>query len=242
MPDLATIAPRFNGPPRSGNGGYTCGILGSLIGDTAEVTLRVPPPLETPLDVARDDEGAWLLKDGDTVVASGRAAELDIEIPEPVDYNAAVAAESGFSGYEHHPFPCCFVCGPDRDERDGLRLFPGPVEGRNLVASHWLPEFDVAGEFGAASTRIVWAALDCPSYFGGLLAGNDRHAVLGRMTAKLVSPVAIDKPHVVSAWPLDAGERKWQGGSAIHDADGNLKAFAQATWVVIPKDHAGFTP
>ncbi len=55
---MLTIARRFNGPPESGNGGYVSGRLaqaytaefGELPEDAKiEVTLRKPPPLETPL-------------------------------------------------------------------------------------------------------------------------------------------------------------------------------------------------
>ena len=52
------IERRFRGPDESGNGGYSCGILGRMIGSPAEVTLRLPPPLERPLDVFADGEGA----------------------------------------------------------------------------------------------------------------------------------------------------------------------------------------
>jgi hypothetical protein len=44
---------RFCGPRGSGNGGYTAGRLGALIGDPAEITLRRPPPLETEMRVER---------------------------------------------------------------------------------------------------------------------------------------------------------------------------------------------
>ena len=37
---------RFCGPPNSGNGGYVCGLLAAHIDGGAEITLRVPPPLE----------------------------------------------------------------------------------------------------------------------------------------------------------------------------------------------------
>jgi hypothetical protein len=243
MTDLATIEPRFKGPPQSGNGGYTCGILGSLIGESAEVTLKVPPPLNTPLSVEHEDGAAeWLLKDGDTVVATGHASPINLEVPGSVSFDEALAAEPAYSGHKWHLFPECFVCGPDRHEHDGLRLFPGPVEDRDVVATHWLPQQDVAGEFGAVSTRIVWAALDCPSYFGGTLAGYAQYAVLGRLTAKLLKPVEIGKRHVVIGWPIDSDDRKWHAGTAIYDAEGDLKAYARATWVVIPGDHSGFQP
>ena len=40
-----TIDKRYCGPPNSGNGGYVCGLLANHIGASAEITLRVPPPL-----------------------------------------------------------------------------------------------------------------------------------------------------------------------------------------------------
>ena len=36
---------RFNGPPKSGNGGYSCGILAAHLPGTCKVRLRSPPPL-----------------------------------------------------------------------------------------------------------------------------------------------------------------------------------------------------
>src|SRR5918996_2619259 len=43
------IPARFNGPPATANGGYTCGLVARLLGVDAEVTLRRPPPLDRPL-------------------------------------------------------------------------------------------------------------------------------------------------------------------------------------------------
>ena len=52
----------FRGPARSGNGGDTCGLVAGLLdADTAEVTLRLPPPLDTPLRVARADDAVRVL-------------------------------------------------------------------------------------------------------------------------------------------------------------------------------------
>lgn len=240
--EFATIAERYKGPPQSGNGGYSCGILGTLIGDCAEVTLQAPPPLEKDLAIKQDGDD-WTLLDDDQVIATGKPADLTLDVPSPPGYGEAGEAEAHYSGFEWHVFPECFVCGPDRHEHDGLRIFPGKLDGRDVVASHWLPGQDVAGEFGAVRGRVVWAALDCPTYFGGQLnPENSKLAVLGRLTARLIAPVEVDKPHVVIGWPVGTGERTWHGGSAIYDADGQLKAYALGTWVVIPEDHAGFKP
>ena len=49
------IERRFRGPPESANGGYACGLVAGLLGGVAEVTLRLPPPLDRELDVVRAD-------------------------------------------------------------------------------------------------------------------------------------------------------------------------------------------
>ena len=59
---------RYRGPQDSANGGYAAGALARHAGGTAEVTLRLPPPLERDLAVEERD-GAIVLLDGDAVVA-----------------------------------------------------------------------------------------------------------------------------------------------------------------------------
>ena len=57
MTESIVIEPRFRGPARFPNGGYTCGLVAGLLdADTAGVTLRLPPPLDTPLLVERLDD------------------------------------------------------------------------------------------------------------------------------------------------------------------------------------------
>src|SRR5689334_504274 len=49
---------RFNGPPASGQGGYSAGLLAERIpSDCAAVSLRLPPPLDTPLEIEERDDG-----------------------------------------------------------------------------------------------------------------------------------------------------------------------------------------
>ena len=56
-PDITTVLRldrRFNGPPDSGNGGVTCGLLAAHVDlPVVQITLRKPPPLETDLSVRR---------------------------------------------------------------------------------------------------------------------------------------------------------------------------------------------
>jgi hypothetical protein len=87
---------------------------------------------------------------------------------------------------------------------------------------------DAAGDVDAA---IVWSALDCPSYFGGRLRNYGRIAVLGRLTATLLRPVRVAAPHIVLGWPITQEGRKWDGGSAVYSAQGELCAFARGRWI-----------
>ena len=74
-----TIGRRFCGPPNSGNGGYVCGMLARHIAGPAEVALRAPTPLDRPLDAVSKDDGVWQLRDGETVIATGRPASIELE-------------------------------------------------------------------------------------------------------------------------------------------------------------------
>jgi hypothetical protein len=225
------ISSRFNGPPTTGNGGYSCGVLAAQVGDCAEVTLRKPPPLDRALRVESDASGLRLL-DGEVLVASARAAELELTIPEPPTYEQALAAQAAFVGYDVHHFPTCFVCGPQR--ADGLRLFTGQVAGRELVASAWTPDASVAASDGFVVAPIVWGALDCPTYFAGRMKGWPLWAVLGRQTCKLLAPVRVGEPHIVVGWPLRREGRKFEGGSAVFTQAGALCAYGRGLWLEIP--------
>jgi hypothetical protein len=230
----AVIPSRFNGPPTTANGGYTSGLLATLIGDSAEVTLRKPPPLDRELAievVGESSEQQWRLLDGDLLIASARAAQPDVSIPAPVTFDGALAAEAAYEGFTSHHFPTCFVCGTQREVGDGLRLFTGKVDGRELVAAAWTPEPSIGNDDGYVDPIVVWSALDCPTYFAGRMKGYGQIAVLGRMTATLSTPIRVGAAYSVVAWPIGKDGRKWEGGSAIFSADGELCAFARGLWV-----------
>ena len=231
MSEHVTIDRRFRGPPESGNGGYVCGVVAGLVGGTAEVTLRRPPPLERPLQVARLDDGAVALRDAETVIAEGAPTSLKIDVPEPVSFLDAEEAAKSYIGFRRHPFPTCFVCGPQSAEGQGLRIFPGTVSRRNIVAAPWTPDASLAGEDGAVRPEFVWAALDCPGFFGLFKGQPERPAVLGRLAARLIAPVRPGEPCVVIGWPLGEDGRKLYSGTALFSHDGDLRAVARATWV-----------
>src|SRR4051794_2058969 len=111
------IAQRFRGPRGSGNGGYSCGMVAQFIDGPAQVTLRQPPPLDRPLAVKENDGGIALL-DGDQLVADGKPATGGFDVPEPVGVEEAREAAKHYEWFHDHPYPECFVCGPQRDQGD----------------------------------------------------------------------------------------------------------------------------
>ena len=230
--DSVVIERRFNGPPDSGNGGYTCGLAARALDGAAEVSLRRPPPLDAPLDVVLGD-GRVELHDGGELVAEGSTAPSDrfVDPPEPVSVEAARAAAT-HSTYldDTHPFPTCFVCGPLRADGDGLRIFPGWVEERGLFAAPWAPP----GE-GPVPAEIVWAALDCPTSAPLMNApgpdGKVLPIVLARLAVDVRGPVEAGGEHVITSWEIAREGRKREAGAALYGVDGELRALARALWI-----------
>ncbi len=232
MTEHVTIDRRFRGPPESGHGGYVCGLVAGLVGGTVEVTLRRPPPLDRPLEVARLDGGGIALRDGETVVAEGVPASVEINLPEPVSLSDAETAAKAYLGFQQHVFPTCFVCGPQRAEGDGLRIFTGWVDGRDVVAAPWTPNASLADANGAVRPEFIWAALDCPGAWALFDEPNEgRPVVLGRMAALLLAPVAHGERYVAIGWPLGEDGRKLYSGTALFSEAGDLCGVARATWV-----------
>lgn len=233
MPDdTLCIARRFHGPPDAGNGGYVCGMLARHVAGSAEVRLRVPPPLERPLAIERLSRGGAVLRDGETVVAQARPAPVEADPPAPPTLAAATEASRAFRGFHDHWFPTCFVCGPERAPGDGLRIFPGPLADSSAVACPWTPHPSLGDADAHVRSEFLWAALDCSGAFT-LTPTPGTAVVLGQFAAEIVAPVATDTPLVVLAWPLGADGRKHFAGTALFTADGALRARARATWIEV---------
>lgn len=232
------IDERFCGPADSANGGYACAMTAGSLEGAAEVTLRVPPPLGRELSVERED-GRVSLLDGDVVIAEGRTATVDIDIPEAVSLADAQRASASYPWREAHPYPTCFVCGPEREMGDALCIFPGPVDGRSLYAAPWTPDSSLTNAEGEVRNEFVWAALDCPSGIVTDLFGDVGRILLGRLAADLRRPVRVGAAHVVQAWPISREGRKLHTASALFSEAGELCAVARAVWIdVTPKDAA----
>jgi hypothetical protein len=225
------ITRRFRGPPESANGGYACGLLGMHIPSGARVRLQHPPPLDVPLTIASDHE-ALALRHGETIIAEGSTDHLHGEIPAPVTFESATAAALGYRWFAGHPFPGCFVCGPERQGGDGLRIFPGRVADRTVVAAPWIPDSTVCDSSGHVHPEVLWAALDCPSWFGVLeFEQGATTALLGQLTATIRRRPAAGDRCVAIGWTRGREGRKLYGGAALHADEGELLGHSEAVWV-----------
>lgn len=233
------VAARFNGPPTSGNGGYTAGLLGTRIGaGPVTVTLRKPPPLATSLDVVSVENGLEL-RQGDEVVATAVPAAAGPQAPAWADPDLA----GPYAGFTDHPFPTCYVCGPERGA-DALRIFPGTLpDGR--TAARWTVPEDV-------TAVTVWAALDCPGGWAIIAPGgphvcapaaiddgspsarnNSRPYVLGRITVAVDSVPSPGAECVIVGEFIRSEGRKGFVRTGLFDADRGLLAAAGAVWIAV---------
>ena len=124
------------------------------------------------------------------------------------------------------------MCGPERAENDGLRIFPGVVAENRSVAAPWIPSASVCDATGHVQPEVVWAALDCPSWFGIFaFEPNVRYALLGELSVRIESLPRQDERHVVIGWASGRNGRKLHGGAALYRDTGTLIATSSATWI-----------
>jgi hypothetical protein len=234
---MLVIDPRFCGPPETGNGGYVAGLLARSLPGPVEVTLRAPAPVGQALEIV-PVEDAVELRDAGALLASARSAPLELATPDPPGFEESLAIAGRCRAFKTHPFPRCFVCGPERPAGDGMRVFPGWLADRQLAAAAWIPDASLCDEAGDVRPEFVWAALDCPSAFPLLEdpeAQKLEPLVLGRLAAQLERPARVGERLVLSAWTIELGERKGLAGSALHDESGARLARARATWISLAR-------
>ncbi len=234
MTETLTIPARFNGPPGSANGGYTCGRVAQLVGaEEVEVSLRTPPPLERPLEVVRDG-GRVEVRDADTLVAEGGPSEVLFDVPDPVEHDrVAAAVERGRERWTRdHPFPTCVVCGPQREAGDGMRIFPADVTGQGILfGSCWTPREEDGDADGLVRPELVWAALDCPTSAPVANFGDGPPKVLASLAARLGCTVRVGEPHTILSWRIEVEGRKSRSAAALYDSDGILTCASRALWI-----------
>lgn len=225
---VISIARRFNGPPTSGNGGYCTGLIARIIGADVAVRLHQPVPMEHELRVARAEGDKWEVRAGDVLIASATPARVNVDVPAPPTYAEAIESSKRYVGLKEHMFSTCFVCGPDRRPHDGLRVFPGAVSGRELLAAPWAPDESLVDSGRHLYREHIWAALDCPGYFASL---SPAPGLLGELAVRIERVPDLDEPCVVTGWSIVKDGRKHRAGTALFGENGELCAVGVATWI-----------
>jgi hypothetical protein len=190
----------------------------------------MPVPLEAPLQVEGGPTGGSLQYNGKTVVEATPTA-IEVSAPQPLTVQEATAAMGSSPALDpQHPFPTCFVCGPQRGIHDGLRIFPARV-GDDLYASIWIPDVEFGDEHHFLRPEFLWAAMDCPTGFaaGFPTAGK---LVTGRLAVQQLKPIRTGAGCVLMSWPLGVEGRKHFSAACLYQ-DGEQCAVARATWIKI---------
>lgn len=229
MKNSLTIHHHYCGPSESGNGGYSAGIFARHLDYSAEITLRVPPPLDKELTLVHELEKSALMH-GETLVAEAKPKDFTLEIPSPPTFAEAVEAAKDYQGFEDAPFHNCFVCGADRKAGEGLNIYAGKT-GEQTVAAPWTPAENLSSDGQKVDSEYVWAALDCPGAWA--VMPPSEVIVLGRFAVKIVANILIDKKYIVTGWGIAREGRKIFTGTAIFTEDGDLCAYGKGTWIVL---------
>jgi hypothetical protein len=229
------IDPAYAGLPELAHGGYVAGLLTAILAtDSSRVRLRRPVPPARELRLERPGPGHVELNGDAGLLADGVHMDVVIEVPEPVAPAEARAASARFPGAAHHPFPRCVCCGPAHPT--GLRVFPGPVSGRAIMAALWVPPEQLADNHAALPRELVCAALDCPQLWALMYhapATTRDRVVTAVLETRLEHRVTAGEPHVVMGWPIGRDGRRWLAGAAIFGPAGELCAAGRQTAAIV---------
>jgi len=242
-----SIRRRFIGPPNSANGGYACGRIAAYIDGAAEVTLRRPPPIDHEMIVRREADGSVGMYDGERLIGSGKPVSLAPVRISALTFKQATEAAGRTFEESLHTLPTCFVCGPQRDFGDGLRIHVGPIDARDaswsgVLAAPWIPGQNLADDEGAVLPEFVWAALDCPTAYACSSPAGMRHILLGRQAVEIFRRPKAGERCIVAARELSHEGRKSYAEAILVGTDGETIGYCKATWIeVSPEVHRGAT-
>ncbi|PJZ55680.1 hypothetical protein [Leptospira barantonii] len=237
------INEKYNGPPKSGNGGYVAGITANRIENNAVVIkIRAPAPLNETLYYSRDPSGSGiklLSKGTNSVIADAKEdSEFYMDVPElnSSSLEGIQNPEQEYLGFHKHPFPTCFVCGPNRNHKDGMRIFPAKISDQvgftHLHGAFWNPWKDLSGTDGKIRDEIVWAALDCPGGFAASYV-EPTLIVLVKLRGRLLESIFPEVPYAIQAWEIGRNRRQRIAGTAIYRIDDRkCVAYSEALWMV----------
>lgn len=227
------VSHHFHGPPDSGNGGYTCGLIAEALDFSPQITLRKPIPLDRPLTLLAQADGSYQLLENNSLIANIQANNLHLEVPSAIAFEAATTASQQYIGHQQVlAYPSCFVCGKQRAAGEGLHIFAGPLPNSQYYAAPWVPDAALAKEDGTLPARYIWAALDCPGAYAAM-GSEVKNLLLGRMTAQQDHPLPAGQNSTIMAWLIAQEGRKYLSGTALYDSSGRCVAKAMATWIEV---------
>jgi acyl-coenzyme A thioesterase PaaI-like protein len=221
------------GPDGIGQGGVTAGLVAAdLLDGPVEVRLHAPAPLDTDMDIRRDDAGQRTLiaTPGRLIATARRVGAVGGTPPPGIDLDSARSVTGALS--HRNVFGRCLICGHERE--DSLRVWPGP---RPDAGPGVATAFEVPAQFraddGTLATPFVFGALDCTSGFAVLHDSDAAVAITGTMQVQLERPVPADLPVIATAQVAGRGGRTWLVDAALRSAGGRVLATAHVIWVEI---------
>lgn len=174
------------------------------------------------------------MRSGAELVAEAKPSRVELVPPAAPSFAEAADAAKRFPWYTGHPYPSCFVCGPERTPGDGLCIHPGAIPERNVAAAPFLLDPSIVDANGRLRPEIAWAALDCPSWFGfDCFHAFEGRILLGRLTARIDDLPRLGDRCIAGGWFLERDGRKIHCGSAIWSESGAVLAVARATWITL---------
>jgi hypothetical protein len=220
----------------------------------------IPQARDLTVDTAVDGAEVDLrLSDGDTLLATAtmtvvgsdelragrRPVVFDAERIEPLRaLTAPTQAQRDFAARHPHrslagsdSFSECFVCGADNAE--GLRVRAETMaEGLAWAANPAASAYAEAD--GRLDTVIAVASLDCPAVpcTDALdVLAPDESVLLGSFTAEFlaVPPASVPGGYRLPSRFVRREGRRVSTDIALTDAEGNVYAVADATWVTVPR-------
>ncbi len=228
------VSRRFTGMPNFVQGGYVGGVVASRVPGPAEVSFRLPTPVEKPLRL-REEGGSVQLLDADQLLVEGKSAELTLDVPPVPDWETCRQASASFPGLRLHPSRTCFVCGTQVPAGEGLHIYPGPVANSPLFATTWTPEAARATDEGRVPVEVVWAVMDCMSGWPVFvqLATPAAGMLMGRFIGHVRQAAASGQRCRLIGWLTRFEGRKYFSGMAMVSEAGDILAFGQATWIAL---------
>lgn len=230
MPAEITVTATHQGIQGIAHGDYLAGLLAQRHGQTLQVTLRKPPPLDTAL-LLDDDLTLWDTA-GSLIMEAG---PTEVESDLPMVSTVEAGGHPPHPRFQRHPYPLCFVCGTERTDGFGLRFSAPDNQGRTLGV--WTPSGPLVPADELVPVALVWAVVDCLSAWSFADHWGDPAwwpAVTGQMAVELLGPVRRDRPHAVVGRTAGRQGRRIRVEAAIADAEGSVRARAETTWITVP--------